>query len=61
VAGMIKDKKWRPENIVFPKMGVSPKKVFTFYVGILMQRSLVVSPECIYPLPSAPPNPPLKK
>jgi len=56
---MIKDK-WRPENKVFlyenglkftksekifPKMGVSPKKVFTFYAGllILMQRSLEVS------------------
>jgi len=33
---------------VFPKMDVPPKKVFTFYMGSLMQRSLVViSPECM--------------
>jgi len=42
----------------FPKIGVSPKKVFTFYAGLLMQRSLKVRP--VY-MPSAPPNPPLIK
>jgi len=43
---------------IFPKMCISPKKVFTFCVGLLMQRSLAVSPGY---MPSAPPNPPLIK
>jgi len=49
---VIKDK-WTPKSSffarklpkveIFPKMGVSPKKVFTFYAGFLMQHSLEVN------------------
>jgi len=31
-------------------MGVSPKTVFTFYAGLLMQRFLQVSPGCTCPV-----------
>jgi len=43
---------------IFSKINVSLKKVFTFYVGLLMQLSLKVSPEC---MPSTPPDSPLIK
>jgi len=39
-------------------MGVSPKKDFIFYAGLLMQRSFEVSPGC---MSSASDNPPLIK
>jgi len=32
---------------IFPKMVVSPKKVFTFYARLLMQRSLEVCFGCM--------------
>jgi len=37
-------------------MSVSPKKVFTFYMGLLMQRSIELSPGY---MPNALPKPPL--
>jgi len=43
---------------IFPEMGVSLKKVFTFCAGLLMQRFLEVSPGFIF---SASPNSPLIK
>jgi len=33
---------------IFLEMDVSPKKVFNFYAGILMQRSLEMSPGCMH-------------
>jgi len=45
---------------IFPEIGTVflHKKVFTFYAGLLVQRSLEVIPVC---MPSAPSNPPLIK
>jgi len=37
-------------------MGVCPKKIFIFHAGLLMERSLEVSPGC---MPSAPPYSPM--
>jgi len=41
---------------IFQKWIFLHKKVFTFYVGLLVQCSLEVSPECV---PCASSNPPL--
>jgi len=43
---------------IFPEWVFLHNKIFTFYAGILVQRSLEVSPGC---MPSAPSNPPLIK
>jgi len=43
---------------IFPKMNVSPKKVFTFYSRLSDTALLKVSPGC---MPIVPPKPPLIK